>query len=423
MRNAVDEQVPAIVVGRGFTALGALRSLHLAGIPGYVACAAGDIATRSRLYRQTPGQRAWRGELGSVAEEMLAAMPVREAVLIPAADDAALWASQCPASLGDRFHVSTSSRQTLDILQDKARFGAWLAANDIPHPRTYAVESEADIGAIPFAEIEKVFMKPVDSQRFSQTLGIKALWARDRAEFDVQWQKLQRHDLRVMAQEYIPGGVDDHYFIDGFRDREGNYPGLFARRRRRIYPPDFGNSSYCESIPLVDVEGAWESLSRMLSALQYRGIFSAEFKRDARDGKFKILEVNTRAWWYVEFAARCGVNVCEMAFHDARGLPAPPAQHYRLGVGSVNFSGDLKTIWMSRRAARDPLWRVLRQWLHAYFLVFRLGDPWPGLVLARTAVFNMLRNRIPGLFRQRRATSGASPARVGGVTGAVEREP
>lgn len=425
MRNATGEQLPVIVIGRGFTALGVLRCLHLAGIDAHVACPPGDYATRSRWYRPTPGPRAWRGELGAAAEEILAGMPVSEAVLIPAADDVALWVAELPASLRGRFHVSTSSRQTLDILQDKSRFGAWLAANSIPHPRTYSVESAADIDAIPFNEMDKVFMKPVDSQRFSTTLGIKALWARDRREFEANWRQLRERGLRVLAQEYVPGGFDDHYFIDGFRDRDGSYPGLFARRRRRIYPPDFGNSSYCESIPFDVVESAWASLSRMLSALQYRGIFSAEFKRDARDGQFKILEVNTRAWWYVEFAARCGVNVCEMAVRDACGLPtmsAPGA--YAVDKGSVNFSGDLKTVLRSRHGLGILQWKILWQWLHAHYLVFRLDDPRPGIAAMRAAVTSLLRNRIARHFRHHRVVQSAIPgSNESIVPGTAKRAP
>lgn len=421
MRSVASEQMPAIVVGRGFTALGALRSLRLAGISAYVACPSGDIATRSRYYRPTPGVQAWQGQLGAVAVEALAAMPLREAVLIPAADDVALWLSELPDALAERFHVSSSSRQTLDILQDKAHFGAWLTAHDIPHPRTYAIESASDIEAIPFAEMERVFMKPVDSQSFSQSLGIKALWTRNRQEFVEAWQRLQERGLAVMAQEYIPGGCDEHYFIDGFRDHEGNCPGRFARRRRRIYPADFGNSSYAESIPFGEVEGAWETLSRMLAKLQYRGIFSAEFKRDARDGKFKVLEVNTRAWWYVEFAARCGVNVCEMSFHDARRLPVPAGRSvYEVGAGSVNFSGDVKTVWTTRRDVRDPLWRILGQWLRAHYLVFRLDDPRPGLVMMTAAISNLIRRRLFGWFRERRAVRRKSAGRGAGV---MDREP
>ena len=75
---------------------------------------------------------------------------------------------------------------------------------------------------------------------------------------------------------------------------------------------------------------------RFLAALEYRGTFSAEFKRDERDGVWKLLEVNCRQWWYVGFAASCGVNVTRMTYRDALGLPVGPVDRYRIGVRCVH---------------------------------------------------------------------------------------
>ena len=70
----------------------------------------------------------------------------------------------------------------------------------------------------------------------------------------------------------------------------------------------------------------------MLHAVGYRGIFSGEFKRDPRDGRFKLLEINTRPWWFIDFAVRCGVDVCRMAYDDAQGLPVTAVSEYKVGV-------------------------------------------------------------------------------------------
>lgn len=388
------------MVGRGHTALGVLRSLALAGIPACAACPADDLAARSRWYRPTPGPQPWRGTLGTDGEDFLARMPVEGAVLIPAADDAALWVARLQPRLGNRFPASTSSPGTLEILQDKARFADWLAASDIPHPLSCRLDSAADIDGIPFDRIDKLFLKPVDSQKFSEATGTKGVWIDSREELATVWQK-HAGRFAFIAQEYVPGSSADHYFVDGFRDRDGCLPGLFARRRRRIHPPGFGNSSYCESVPLEDVQGAVDAVSRLLERLDYRGIFSAEFKRDARDGTFRILEVNTRAWWYVEFAARCGVNVCGMAFRDAQGLPVePPARAYKVGSGCVNLAGDLKAAWSRESMWRDPPHRVIVQWLRAHFLVFRFDDPRPGFATMRAIVTAFVRNRLFGRLRR-----------------------
>lgn len=399
--------LPAVVLGREQTGLGTLRSLSLAGIPAFVACPRGDLVTRSRWYRPTPGDVPWDGSLGRPGFDALSRLPFDRCVLIPGRDDAALWAADLPSSsLADRILVSSSSKATLEILQDKSRFGQFLAGTSIPHPRTFAIRNEADIASIPFGELDRVFVKPADSQAFLRVTGVKGMWARNREEFNAIWAGLAGQGLAAIAQEYVPGGADEHYFIDGFRDRRGELAALFARRRVRISPPDFGSSSYCVSVPLGEVASALPGLTELLGLLSYRGIFSAEFKRDARDGALRILEVNTRAWWYVEFATRCGVNVVEMAWRDAQDLLVKPApREYVVGAGCINLQNDLDAVFRHRGTPRTPVWRTLGQWSRGHFNVFRWDDPLPGLQVvwqdASDAVIRKLRrlsigNRRPG---------------------------
>ncbi len=371
-----DHRVPAIVVGRGETGLGALRSLVLAGIPSYVACPQGDLITRSRWYRPVPGA-GWDGSINAATDTVLRAVPLDAAVLIPGCDDAALWLAHLPhTGLGERFQVSTSPRASLEILQDKSLFGRYLATTAIPHPRTFSIASAADVAAVPFDSLDRVFVKPADSQRFNATFDAKGVWAHSRDEFDAIWRRLDDRGFKLIAQEYVPGAASDHYFIDGFRDANGALTGLFARRRWRIYPADFGNSSYCESVPLHQLGAALGHLETLLANLRYRGIFSAEFKRDARDGQLCILEVNTRAWWYVEFAARCGVNVCEMAYQDAQGLPVTRPRHAPvIGAGCARLGDDLKAVFSG--LASPSRWRAPWQWARAHHHVFRWDDPRP----------------------------------------------
>ena len=119
----------------------------------------------------------------------------------------------------------------------------------------------------------------------------------------------QRRGLDVMLQEYIPGPPTCHYMVEGFVDRIGRPIARFVRQRLRMYPPDFGDSTYMVSVPLDRVRGAIESLDRLFAHLSYRGVFEAEFKYDDRDGQFKLLEVNARPWYFIGFAAECGVDL------------------------------------------------------------------------------------------------------------------
>lgn len=389
--------VPALVIGKGYTALGAMRCLAMAGIPSYTACPRGDIATASRWFRPPPGLEDWNGSADTATPARLERMLPPRVVVVPCCDDAALWASDLQASpLGARMLACTSSRRTMETLQDKARFAGLLKRLGIPHPWTLPIRTRQDIEDIPFDRLDRIFLKPVNSQHSSQTIGAKGVWAETRPEFLENWQRLDGAGLEFIAQEYVPGGTDDHYFIDGFRDREGTFTGLFARRRLRIYPADFGNSSYCRSIPLEMVGSALPGLRRLLVELDYRGIFSAEFKLDARTGTLRLLEVNTRAWWYVEFAARCGMNVCAMAYEDSLGLPVSiPEQPYRTGKGCVNLGFDLKSVRDTAPGRRPRLAPLLRQWATAHYHVMRGNDPGPSLLLMRLWLRRRWRRMFP----------------------------
>jgi len=81
-------------------------------------------------------------------------------------------------------------------------------------------------------------------------------------------------------------------------------------------------------------------------------VFSAEFKFDERDGLFKLLEVNARPWWYVDFADRCGVDVCGMAFRDALGEEIEPVTGYKLGGAESTPASIFRA--RSESAARWP---------------------------------------------------------------------
>jgi len=132
-------------------------------------------------------------------------------------------------------------------------------------------------------------------------------------------------------------------------------------------------------VPLSEVEPATQALRAILSALKFRGIFSAEFKRDERDGIFKILEINARIWFYVEFAGRCGVDVCTMAYRDALGLPLEDVSAYRCGVRMVSPYDDM--FWAHHAWSQGELhmgaW--LRSWLGAQQPLFNWTDPAPSL--------------------------------------------
>src|SRR5438045_6775272 len=148
----------------------------------------------------------------------------------------------------------------------------------------------------------------------------------------------------MMLPDDMSGLLTNHSFINGFIDRSGIVSAMLARQRLRMSPPDFGNSTLMVTVPMSETGDAAKTLRTLFADIHYRGIFSAEFKRDERDGSYNLIEVNARAWWYVDFAARCGVNVCKLAIADALGQPVQPVPDYAVGRRCVFPYYDLEAV-------------------------------------------------------------------------------
>jgi D-aspartate ligase len=386
--------VPVLILGQGLTLLGTVRCFGRAGIPAYVLTGPDPLAGASRWYRAWPAAVLPPYGYDALAG-VLARLDVERAVLVPCSDRWAAVVGQLDASLAARFPSVVAPPAAIEILVDKGRFSRLLQEAQVPHPRTFEVSSPADLAGIPDEVLDGGFLKPRDSVAFYGTFQQKAFDFQGRAEAGEVLARTHAAGLAMMLQEYIPGPADQHYFVDGVVARDGSFPVLFARRRLRIHPPRFGNSTALISVPLDEVRDAVSSLAALAPRVGLRGIFSAEFKRDPRDGRCKLIEVNPRPWWYIEFAATCGADVCVPAYRDALGLPPAPARPYRVGVRLVYPYYD----WPAWRQSATPLAGLLRFWFGATQAEWRADDPWPAITtvasLARGWVARRLRGTKP----------------------------
>lgn len=386
---------PIIALGSGITLAAVLNVIRRAGIPTYATCPENDFVQGSRWFRPLPdGVKLDADNLPSG----LTALPFSKAVLLPCSDDWLRAVINLPPDLAKRFSASVAGK-VAETFIDKLKFSRLLDRLRIPHPRTCVVESIDELDAI--EDIHGALLKPLSSVEFSARYGVKGYLVDSRAE---ALSLLQQLDLPILVQEFIPGPPNSAYFLDGFRDRKGQVRALFARRRIRMHPARLGNSTYITSIPVEEVREAAFSLEYLLESVQYRGIFSAEFKFDFRDQTFKLIEINARPWWYVEFAANCGVDVCSMAYRDALGMPVVPITDYKIGRSCVFAANDFRAWRGSDRST--PLFSLVRSWLGADSTPFHWSDPGPAFRYIRSNIADFLRSRSG-----KRTSSGRNQAR------------
>lgn len=133
----------------------------------------------------------------------------------------------------------------------------------------------------------------------------------------------------------------------------GRAVAMFAHRRLREKPPAGGVSVYSESSAL-DETLVGPGL-RLLEALDWRGVAMVECKREQPTGRHVIMEVNGRFWGSLQLAIDAGVDFPALLVRCATGETVPPSRHYREGIRSRWFWGDVDHLYLRFRRSRAEL--------------------------------------------------------------------
>jgi predicted ATP-grasp superfamily ATP-dependent carboligase len=376
--TAAGPGLPALILGKHITALGALRVLARHGVDTRCVEATSDMITRSRWYR--PAERTLTETSDSaVLASYLEGLELPGAVLIACNDKWTAAVAGLPPGIRARFPASLGSRDLVEQFIDKGRFRALVERLGLAAPTTIPVASVDDLRRASDADLAGGFLKPTDSATHNRSFGTKGFFVTSIDEARRVVEAGQVAGVEFMLQEYIPGGPSHTVIVDGFIDRHGALKGILARRRVRMYPPRLANTCCGVTVALHDVEEAVTNATRLVTEVGWRGIFNVEFKYDPRDGHFKIIEMNPRPFWMVAAVASAGVDLPWMAYHDAQDLPAPPAAGYQVGRYAVYETVDASSIVHALMARRRPDGPVLRSWLLGDHAAFWPSDPLPGL--------------------------------------------
>src|SRR5262249_13277934 len=143
----------------------------------------------------------------------------------------------------------------------------------------------------------------------------KAILASTREELVAAYIAISELDADVIVTEVIPGDDRDLVYFAFYRSADGRVWHI-SGRKERVVPVHFGSASYVVSIQ----DPVLEKVSiDFLEKLNYQGLGGIEFKRDCRDGKLKVIELNTRFGLWDALGQRCGVDTAYIAYLDAIG--------------------------------------------------------------------------------------------------------
>jgi D-aspartate ligase len=267
---------------------------------------------------------AWVSFLAAVGERLDEPAP-----LFALADDDLNTVAAARDRLADHFLFPFPEWSILELIQDKRHQLDRARALGVPTPRTSAVPTD-ELGF-------PVLVKPASPDDFRRSFGVKAFRCETRGELDDAWARAQSYEPLVW--EWIPGGDDTLYTLGSYVARDGAALGVFSGRKLLQDPVGIGNARVAEAMWVDEVV---EQGLALLRGLAFHGVSQVEFKRDPRDGVYKLMEVNPRLWQWHSLAAACGVNLAYIACRDLAGVPLPPVR-MRAGVRkrwSITFKAD-----------------------------------------------------------------------------------
>jgi D-aspartate ligase len=317
---------PAVVLqASGPQALAIIRSLGRTGVP-VIACdhdpAAIGMVSRYSTAALTANPLT---EPERFVDDLLALGrgAGRGGVLYATHDEAIAALGPRQAEVDELFRRPWTPWPAVDAVMDKEHQHRVARETGFPVPATVTPGDDGDLEAAIRELRFPLVLKPRNAPEFRHRFRAHLLRADDPEQLRRMWDEIAPYHPQVC--EVIPGDDSRLWTYGSYRGASGQALVRFTGRKLRQWPVGFGAARAAEA--RWD-PGLADRCDALLDALGYHGISQVEVKRDPRDGRDHLIEVNARAWLWIGLATTCGVNLPLACWLDAIGRPRTwPAGH------------------------------------------------------------------------------------------------
>ncbi|HET9253650.1 MAG TPA: carboxylate--amine ligase [Pseudonocardiaceae bacterium] len=352
--------------------LGAIRSLGRLGVPVYgvhedrLAPAARSRYLHDRLIWRAPADDTERVREGLMGIARRIGQP---AVLIPTDDAGAIFLAEHGGELRRHFLFpdppSDLPRRVAGkytLYQLCGELGVPCVAAALPRSLTEARDFAARVGFPVMAKLATPWQSQSARGMRSTTLvhtpeELTRYWAAcARSENNGSENNTDTTDTALMLQEYIPAGQD--YFFHGYCDASSRCRPGFVGIKERSYPAGAGLTSLGR---WVDNPRLHREATELVTRLGFRGIVDLDYRLDARDGQYKLLDFNPRLGAQFRlFRDAAGIDVVIAAHLDLTGRAIPQGVP-DIGRSFLVENYDPFTALTYRRTGLD-----LRSWMASF---------------------------------------------------------
>ncbi|MFW2406072.1 MAG: CDP-glycerol glycerophosphotransferase family protein, partial [Gammaproteobacteria bacterium] len=314
-----DETLPpAIVFGCQKPGWGIIRALGTAGIPVVAAYYdPKDPAYVSRYVSESmvcPHPEHAQDSFHAFARGLAARYP--GAVLLPS-NDYTLVALSSMGELPETARVAVPDAQIVARCIEKDHTYGLADSIGVRAPITRTVTTLDE--ALEQAETigYPCLLKPAVGHRFFSVLRVKMFKVTSVDSLQAAWNRTAAIDGDMLIQEFIPGGDDHGVNYNALWD-QGRPLTEVTAAKLRLSPRGIGFPTVVVNRYVPEII---EPARAMLAALNFHGFANVEFKRDARNGEYVLMEINPRLNQSLLLSVATGVNFAAMAYRQCLGQP------------------------------------------------------------------------------------------------------
>jgi D-aspartate ligase len=367
----------AVVVGAHVNGLGIIRSLARRHVPiAVVSTRSYDVAQHSRWVSERDEFFDLHEEPDSLADYLEHQRDRwRGRAVFPTNDDSMSALARNHERLSRDYLLTVQPWETVGDLIDKDTMDELARSVGLDVPVCHGpADDETASKPIEFP----VVVKPIQHDRLISSFGVKLFLARDREELAAAIARLREAGLRGMVSEFVPGPDSDIYVYCVYVDARGEPTEGVTVRKLRQNPPLIGGARVARIAP--DESALREATVELLRRAGFRGMAFAEFKRDARTGRFAFIEVNGRAVQFNSILPPTGIDLVDMAWSDF-ALGEPPHRRRSNWDGSwIHLQADIRCSLVYRREERLSAGELVAPYRRPKtYAVWSASDPRPYL--------------------------------------------
>lgn len=254
---------------------------------------------------------------------------------------------------------------------DKLKLMQYCMANDLPCPKTYALDDDTITRLSSLLEFP-VMVKPV---RGVGAIGVERFDSQE--ELLKVYPSMKERYGDLIIQEFIAPDGSMQYQAEAFVDENGEMKVCMVILKPRFFPVKGGTSTANMTIDHPEITATTKNL---LEGLKWKGAADVDYILDPRDNIAKILEINPRVTAGIKIGFVAGIDYADLHLKLAFGEPIPRISTYKMGVYCRNFF--LEVLWYllsdreMKKRTTPPFFTIFRR--NMVDQVFSISDPLAG---------------------------------------------